>query len=94
MIVAYIGDLIVTQTTNQALDRDDPLLFHYTVNFRDVPTGRSVDLHADNEMEAILMVAAWLMADEENIDYKIRAAIEKLYSDLPKDSKGHHIFMP
>jgi len=94
MILAYIGDLIITQTSHQSLDPHDPIPFHNIVHFRDVPTGRTAEIHCDSEVEAINMVAAWLMADETLIATKLEKALAKLDHELPRDKDGRHIFLP
>ena len=66
---------------SQSLDRDDPMPVHYTLNFRDLPTDTSQTISCANEMQAVNLFAAWLVADEENIGY-LEAYRDKLYAEL------------
>jgi hypothetical protein len=83
MLVAHLGDTVVMMVKSQSLDKADPIPFHYTLVFRDMPTGQTAEISYEGENDAVQAFAAWLVADEFDVGFldKIR---EDLYAKLPR----------
>jgi len=83
MIFVKLSDLVVAMTSHQSVDKDDPMMFHYTVHFRDLVTGETAEISYTGENEAIMAVAAWLVSGEKNIGM-LESHLQRLQDNLPK----------
>lgn len=59
------GDFLIQAVDHQSLDKDDPLHTHHTILLRDLPTGKTAEVHCETEMDQVYKIAAWLLSDED-----------------------------
>jgi len=83
-LFGHLADLTIVMACNATLDEHDPVPIHYTVQWRDLPTGKEHTISANGEKDALYLIAAWIICDEEDIGV-LAPYRERLYHDLPKD---------
>ena len=92
MLTAILGDMMVImfcRDNPEAGSMPDAPLRWYTLEFRDLHSGKLAEVTYAGENDAVLAFAAWLAADEDRLG-SLGAHLDKLNASLPMG----HKFLP